>query len=134
MRRVVNVLPAALLAITFGSMVFAFPMRQAEKKPAEKAAVKTENKPTALAATGTVAKFDAATKTLTLTTKDGAKEFTLGANAKIMAGAHAATTADLGGRNVKVTYANENGKNVASKVTIAGTHAKPAPEKEPEKK
>lgn len=119
MRRVFNLVTAGAVALAFSSMVFAVPPRQAEQKPAEKTAVKAEKKSTALSANGTVEKFDEATKTLTVGTKEGPKEFTLGPDAKIMEGANAATPAEMNGKHVKVTYSHVNGKNVASKVTIA---------------
>jgi hypothetical protein len=122
MRRVFTVLTAALAVVAFGSMVFA---QAATEKKAEKTAVKAEKtvKTAALAASGKVAKFDEATKTLTVTTKTGEMEFTLGADAKIMEGAKTATTADLAGKTVKVTYTTVEGKHVASKVTIAAAKA-----------
>jgi hypothetical protein len=115
MRRVMSVLAAAAVAVTFSSMVLAQTATQAEKKPA----AKSEKKATAMAANGTVEKYDEATKTLTLSTKEGEKEFTLGPDAKITSGASTASTADLSGKHVKVTYSHVNGKNVASKVTLA---------------
>jgi hypothetical protein len=133
MRRVINVVVAVVAAVTFSTMVLAQAPAQTGKKPAEKAA-KVEKKASTLAANGKVAKFDEATKTLTLTTKEGDKAFTLGADAKIMAGANTASSADLPGKDVKVTYSQVNGKNVASKVTVAGTHATGTTAKKAEKK
>jgi hypothetical protein len=131
MRRVFNALAAVLVATAFGSMVFA--QAPSATHPAKKpAAMKTEKKPASLAASGKVATFDEATKTLTLTTKEGPKEFMLGADAKVMAGASTVPTSDLAGKNVKVTYSHVDGKNVASKVTIAASHeaaAKPTAKK-----
>jgi hypothetical protein len=118
MRRVFNVLTAVAVALAFGSMVFAVPPQQAEKKPAEKAVKKSSTE----AANGKVERFDDATKTLTVSTKEGEKQFVLGADAKIMSGANVATPAGLAGKNVKVTYSHVDGKNVASKVTVATSH------------
>ncbi len=127
MRRFVTVLTAAFAVVAFSSLVFAQAATQATEKKApakvEQTVAKTV-KP--LAASGKVAKFDEATKTLTVTTKDGDKVFMLAADAKITAGAKTATTADLAGKTVKVTYTVVDGKNVASKVTIA---AEPKAEK-----
>jgi hypothetical protein len=117
MRRAINVVTAALLAVTFSTMVMAYAPTQTEKKTTTKA----EKKSGTLAAHGTVAKFDEATRDLTLTTKEGNKDFTLQPNAKIMEGAKAVTTSELAGKHVKVTYSHVNGKNVASKVTVAST-------------
>jgi hypothetical protein len=121
MRRVFHVLVAAVVAVSFSSMVLAHGPAQAEKKSTAKSA-KVEKRSTVMAANGKVEKFDDATRTLTVATKDGAKEFALGADAKVMAGASAASTSDLAGKQVKVTYSVVDGKNVASKVTVAGAH------------
>lgn len=118
MRRAINVVTAALLAVTFSSMVMAYAPSQTEKKTTT---TKAEKKSGTLAAHGTVAKFDETTRDLTLTTKDGNRDFTLEPNAKIMEGAKAVTTSDLAGKHVKVTYSHVNGKNVASKVTVASS-------------
>lgn len=151
MRRFCTVLTAAIAVVAFSSMVFAQAGTAAQatekkvekpavktEKPVEKAAVKAEKvaeKPVAkaekaMSVTGKVAKFDEATKTLTV----GEKDFTLAADAKIMSGAKAATTADLAGKTVKVTYTTVDGKNVASKVTIAAEKAAAKAEKKIEKK
>ncbi len=126
MRRVFTVLTAAFVAFTFSSMAFAQAPATTEKKPVaktEKAPAKSAaEKP--LSANGKVAKFDEATKTLTVTTKAGEKEFTMAPEAKITAGAKTEMASDLAGKNVKVTYTVVNGKNVASKVTVP--EAKPA--------
>ncbi len=128
MRRLFTVLTVAFAVVSFSSMVSAqaatATQTQKPKVAAEQTAAKTQTvkvaKPVALSASGTVAKFDEATKTLTVTTKTGDKDFTLAADAKIMVGAKAAAAGDLmAGKKVKVTYATMDGKHVASKVTIA---------------
>jgi len=121
MRRALLGLAAAAALMTFGTMAFAQTTEPATKTGSAKAA-KMEKKSPAMSATGKVAKFDRSTETLTLTTKEGEKEFTLGSNAKITEGATTATTADLAGKQAKVTYSHVDGKDVASKVTIAGSH------------
>jgi hypothetical protein len=136
MRRFVTILTAVVAVAAFSTMAFAQtptaaksaattakPAVATQPAPAAKPVVAEQAAPKAvkpLSANGKVVKFDEATKTLTV----GAKEFVLAADAKIMAGAKAATTADLDGKTVKVTYTVVDGKNVASKVTIA-----PAPKK-----
>jgi hypothetical protein len=148
MRRLFTVLTAAFVALSFGSVVFG-QAAATEKKPAEaKAAAKTAEKTAAnveqpatgkkagpLTATGKVVKIDEATKVFIVTTKQGDKAFTLAGDTKIMAGAKEAKAADLAGRNVKVTYTTVEGRNVASRVTVAA-EAKPAAaaEKKAEKK
>src|ERR1035437_4721258 len=85
MRRFITVLTAAFAVVAFSSMVLAQAATQTpvpDKQVAAKAPVKTV-KPAALSASGKVAKLDEATKALTVTTKDGDKDFTLAADAKI---------------------------------------------------
>ncbi|HEX7485379.1 MAG TPA: hypothetical protein VF332_04455 [Vicinamibacterales bacterium] len=126
MRRYFTVLTAAFAVVAFSSMVFAQAATQTVEKKAVKTVVKTEKVVKASSVSGKVAKFDEATRILTVTTKGVDTDFTLGADAKIMAGAKAATTADLAGKTVKVTYTTVDGKNVASKVTIAPEPKAPA--------
>ena len=141
MRRFATVLVAIVAVAAFSSMVFAQATTAAKTAVATKPAAtakpvvaqaqtaKPMVKPAAKMSAKGEAKFDEAAKTLTV----GDKTFTLAADAKIMMGAKAATTADLTGKNVMVTYTVVDGKNVASKVTIAAA-AKPAKVKEPVKK
>ncbi len=138
MRRFVTVLTAAVAVAAFSTMVFAQattpakPATAAKPAAAAKPVADTQAKPAKPAAKMTAkgeGKYDEATKTLTV----GDKTFTLAPDAKITMGAKAATTAEVTGKNVLVTYTVVDGKNVASKVTIAA--AKPAPKvKEPAKK
>ena len=66
-------------------------------------------------------KYDEATKTLTV----GGKAFVLAPNAKITMGAKAVAAAEATGKHVMVTYTVVDGKDVASKVTIASAAPKP---------
>jgi hypothetical protein len=131
MRRFVTVLTAVVAATAFSTMVFAQtatpakPVAAAKPAAVAKPAVETQApaakpaaKPAKLSAKGE-AKYDEATKTLTV----GDKTFTLAADAKIVMGAKTMTAADTNGKNVLVTYTVVDGKDVASKVTIAA--AKP---------
>jgi preprotein translocase subunit YajC len=126
MRRYFTVLTAAFAVVAFSSMVFAQAATQTVEKKVVKTVVQTEKVVKASSVSGKVAKFDEATRILTVTTKGVDTDFTLAADAKIMAGAKAATTADLAGKTVKVTYTTVDGKNVASKVTIAPEPKAPA--------
>jgi hypothetical protein len=145
MRRFFTVLTATFAVVAFSSMVFAQAATAQTEKPkaaaektvkAEKVATPQAEKPVVkadkavvktLSASGKVAKFDEATKTLTV----GDKDFMLAADAKVMAGAKAATTADLAaGKTVKVTYTVVDGKNMASKVAIAAEAKVAAPKVE----
>ena len=133
MRRYFTVLTAVFAVVAFSSLALA----QAEKPKVEKAA-KTEQATAkkapaaAPAASGKVAKFDEATKTLTVTTKDGDKNFMVTADTKIATGAKALKAADLvAGKDVKVTYSEAGGMMTATKIAIA---AEKAPAKKAEKK
>jgi hypothetical protein len=131
MRRVFTVLTAAFAVVAFSSMVFAQAATQTQTTE-KKTVVKTEKtvKSAVLSVSGKVAKFDEATKILTVTTKTGDKDFTLDPDVKIMAGAKAAVAADLvAGKTVKVTYTTVDAKNMASKVTIAAEPKAAAPAK-----
>jgi hypothetical protein len=141
MRRFVTILTAVVAVAAFSTLSFAQATTAAKPATTVKPAVATQPAPAAkpvvavqaapksvakpLSANGKVTKFDEATKTLTV----GVKEFVLAPDAKIMAGAKVATTADLDGKTVKVTYTVVDGKNVASKVTIAATPKVAAPKK-----
>ena len=133
MRRFVTILTAVVAVAAFSTMAFAQtthaagkPVAAAKAAPLAKPvseqapAAKPAAKPAKLSVKGE-GKYDEATKELTV----GDKAFTLAPDAKITMGLKAATTADLTGKHVMVTYTVIDGKNVASKVTIAG--AKPAP-------
>ena len=132
MRRFVTILTAVIAVATFSTMAFAQataakPVAATKAAPLAKpvaAAQAPAAKPAATAKAAKLSvkgegKYDEATKELTV----GDKVFTLAPNAKITMGAKAATTADLTGKNVMVTYTVVDGKNVASKVTIAAAKA-----------
>jgi hypothetical protein len=143
MRRMFTVLAAAFAVVAFSSVTFAQAAAQAEKatKPAVEKAAKTETakkaeakeavkKPATPTATGTIEKFDAATKTLTLKTKKGPENFTLNAETKIMAGSKAGKEGELvAGKNVKVAYTEAAGQMTATKVTLVAEKAAPKAEK-----
>ncbi len=133
MRRFVTILTAVVAVAAFSTMGFAQATTAkpaTATKPAAAAkpvaattqapAAKPAAKPAKLSVKGEF-KFDEATKELTV----GEKSFTLAPDAKIMMGAKTMTTAELNGKHGMVTYTVVDGKNVASKITIAAT--KPAP-------
>jgi uncharacterized protein (DUF1684 family) len=126
MRRVFTVLTVAFAVVAFASMVAAQTTPPDKTAKVEKAAAQTT--PAAKTAAGKVAKFDDATKTLTVTPAKGADQaFMLGTDVKIMTGAKVATIADLvAGKNVKVTYTEADGKMTATKIQIAVEKVVPA--------
>jgi hypothetical protein len=150
MRRMFTVLAAVFAVVAFSSVTFAQAAAQAEKtaKPAVEKTAKTEQaaktetketakKATTPSATGTIEKFDAATKTLTVKTKKGAENFTLNADTKIVAGSKAGKEDELvAGKNVKVAYKEAAGQMTATKVTLVAekTAAKKTEKKDEPKK
>jgi hypothetical protein len=144
MRRFFTVMTAVFAVVAFSSVVLAQAAPQAAKPAVEKVAKTDQAKPaakapaakkaTAMKVVGKIAKYDDATKTLTVTTKKGDEDFMLGADAKITVGVKAATATDLAkDKSVTVTYTEADGKMTASKVQIAVEKAAPA-KKAPEAK
>ncbi len=134
MRRVVTALTVVVAVAAFGSLALAQTPAAKTAAKAHTAVVKTVKTAKTMSAIGTVASFDEATRMLMLKTRAGEKAFTLTPDAKLMAGAKAAMTADLVGKHAKVTYTEVEGKNVASHVAVAvarKTEAKKAETKEP---
>jgi hypothetical protein len=126
MRRMLTVLVAAFAVVAFSSTTFAQTAGTAGK------ATKEMKKAAATVATGKVAKYDAGTKTLTVTTKKGDENFMLNADTKIVAGAKTVKEDDLAaGKKVKVNYTEANGQMTATKVTVAAApkHAMKAEKK-----
>jgi len=124
MRRFFSVLTAAFVAVSFSSMLYAQPPATSTEKKAPAKHTTTAKKAGVMAATGSVSAYDDATKTLSVKTKAGEEQFTLGADAKIMAGAKTAAATELAaGKNVKVTYMEEGGKKMATKVNITPERA-----------
>ena len=92
-------------------------------------------------AMGKVTKYDAATRTLTITTKKGEESFVLASDAKVMNGAK--SVSDLSsavGENAKVHFTEASGVKTAQSVSVSGasmakSNAKPAhaADKQPKK-
>ncbi len=147
MRRMFTVLAAAFAVVAFSSMTFAQAPAATEKaaKPAVEKATKTTEqaakseakeakKPATPTATGTIEKFDAATKTLTVKTTKGSESFTLNAETKIVAGSKAGKEDELvAGKKVKVAYTEAAGQMTATKVTIPAEKAAKTEKKEEKK-
>jgi hypothetical protein len=105
MRRFLTVITAVFAVAALGSMVSAqgsSQPRSSEKTVEKSATVVAKAEP--LSTTGKVEKVDVS-----------ARKFTV----KITAGAKTEKAEDMKGKNVKVTYTVADGKNLASKVTIA---------------
>lgn len=82
-------------------------------------------KATAMSATGTLEKFDASSKMLTLKTAKGDQTFVLADSTRIHHGSKTATPAQLSswdGQPVKVRFTEANGVRTASSVMVGGMH------------
>lgn len=118
MRRTFTALTAAFAVLAFSSMALASVPARTEKQPKAAKVAVVKNAP--LSVVGKVAGFDAATRTLTVTTKKGDESFILTADTKIVSGTKAAKEdALVAGKAAKVAYTEANGQMTATKVTIA---------------
>jgi phage baseplate assembly protein gpV len=100
----------------------------APAKPATKTALAkpAKAKTTAITATGTVSKFDAASNTLTVTTSKGDVMFVVGTTATVTADGKKVMASDLPshvGHKVTVRYTESGGQKMAEsvRVTMAAT-------------
>jgi hypothetical protein len=119
MRRLLSVATVALTVVALGPLVSAQAGQPRAEDMRGETRVTNPQKAEPLSLSGKVEKVDQAAKTFTVKTKEGDRQFALGSDVKIMAGAKAEKISDLPNKTVKVTYAVVNGRNVASRVTIA---------------
>jgi hypothetical protein len=87
-------------------------------------AAKPTKAPMEVSAVGKIEKYDAASKTLTLSTTKGEQTFVLSANATIHQGSRALHEADIAsesGQRAKVRYSEANGQKTADAVMILST-------------
>jgi hypothetical protein len=97
--------------------------------PAKATKTAKASKTTAITASGTVSKFDAASNTLTVTTPKGDVAFMVDSTASIMAGGKKAMASDLPnqvGHKVVVHYTEANGMKTAQSVRVGAAAAKSA--------
>jgi hypothetical protein len=126
MRRFITAVAAVAVVVAFSSMSIAQTAQASAKPQAEKTATKSA-KPSV---TGKIAKFDEATKTLTVTVKDAEKSFLVNAETKIHAGAKTLKSTALAvGTEVKVTYTETEGKMTATNIAVASAQAATTPAK-----
>jgi hypothetical protein len=114
MRRLVSIVTAGAAAVALAGTVLAAQATQTAKT-AKPAAMHTAS------AVGTIDKFDADSKTLTLTTSKGAMTFVLASNATVNLGSKALAPAQLGthnGSKAKVHYTESNGQKTAVSVMV----------------
>jgi hypothetical protein len=142
--RMFRSLTIAAAALTLSAPVFAAqaapaapakaaPAKAAQAAPAApaKAATKTAKAPkmTTITASGTISKYDAASKTLTVTTPKGDVSFMVDSTASVTASGKKVMASDLPshvGHKVVVRYTEANGQKMAQSVRVSMTAPKSA--------
>jgi len=117
----------AVAMVALSSVAFAGQATTA--KPAAKAALAKPAKATAITATGTVSKFDAASNTLTVTTSKGDVAFVVDSTASVTANGKKVMTSDLPshvGNKVTVRYTESGGQKMAQSVRVTNAAPKTA--------
>ena len=112
---------AALAVAMVALSSVAFAGQATTTKPAAKAALAKPAKATAITATGTVSKFDAASNTLTVTTSKGDVAFVVDSTASVTANGKKVMTSDLPshvGNKVTVRYTESGGQKMAQSVRV----------------
>jgi hypothetical protein len=107
----------------------AFAGQATTAKPKAAVATAKPAKTTEITATGTVAKFDAASNTLTVTTPKGDVMFVVGSSAGVTENGKKAMASDLSthvGQKVTVRYTESGGQKMAQSVRVSSPAAKTA--------
>jgi hypothetical protein len=118
MRRILSMAVAAATVLALGGSVMAATAAKEAKAKSTTTAAKS------MSATGKIAKYDAASKTVTLTTAKGDESFVLGDSAKVMHSGKAVSDLDtLVGHTAKVHYTEANGTKTATSISVAGMAA-----------
>jgi hypothetical protein len=113
MKRILSTTVAIATALALGGPAMA---AQASHAKAATSAAKAQS------AMGKVTKYDAATRTLTLSTKKGEESFVLASDAKVMDGAKAMSDLSSAvGENAKVHYTEANGVKTAQSISVSGS-------------
>ncbi|MEO8679415.1 MAG: hypothetical protein ABI665_10235 [Vicinamibacterales bacterium] len=121
----------AASVVLIGATAMAAPATQAGTKPAAKPAA-THAMAKAAHATGTVEKFDAATKTLTVKHDGKDMQFVIADTASLLRGKEKIDTAALGtatGQMAKIEYTTMGATKTAERVELSAAAAKPAAKK-----
>jgi hypothetical protein len=122
MRRILSTAAAALAVVALSGSAYA---AQATKEAKPHATAKS------MAATGKIAKYDAASKTVTLTTSKGDESFVLGDMAKVThSGKAVSDLSELVGHSAKVHYTEAGGTKTATSISVAGMSAEKSSKKE----
>ena len=123
--RVLRSLAIAAAVLALSAPVFAAQAAPSAptKAPAKAAVAKTKApKATAITASGTVSKFDAASNTLTVTTSKGDVSFMVDSTASVTANGKKVMASDLPshvGHKVVVRYTESNGQKMAQSVRVS---------------
>ena len=130
MRLSVRTFGSAAMAVAMVALSsVAFAGQATTAKPAAKAALAKPAKATAITATGTVSKFDAASNTLTVTTSKGDVAFVVDSTASVTANGKKVMTSDLPshvGNKVTVRYTESGGQKMAQSVRVTNAAPKTA--------
>lgn len=125
MKGIVKAVVAAAAVVALGGSALAAQAASTAAKPKAAAAAKS------MSATGKIESFDAATKTVKLTTSKGEESFVLGDAAKVMHSGKAVTDlSTLVGHDAKVHYTEANGTKTATSISVAGMAAAKKPKTE----
>jgi hypothetical protein len=123
MHRILATAAAAMAAIALSGPAYAAPAA----KQAKPHATAAKN----MAATGTIAKYDEATRTVTLTTSKGDESFVVSDSARVTHSGKAVT--DLGtlvGHSAKVHFTQAGDTKTASSIAVAGMSAQKGSKKD----
>ena len=124
MQGIVKAVVVAAAVVALGGSALAAQAATASK-PKAAAAAKS------MSATGKIEAYDAATKTVKLTTPKGEESFVLGDAAKVMHSGKAVTDLNtLVGHDAKVHYTEANGTKTATSISVAGMAAAKKPKAE----
>jgi hypothetical protein len=115
MQRIVKAAVTAAAVLALGGPALAAQAASAAAKPKAAAAAKS------MSATGKIESYDAASKTVKITTSKGEESFVLGDAAKVMHSGKAVTDLNtLVGHDAKVHYTEANGTKTATSISVAG--------------
>jgi hypothetical protein len=120
MRMILRTLATAAAVIALSGAAFAAQATPAAKPTAVKPAKAA--KVTAMATSGTISKFDAASNTLTVTTAKGDVMFMVGSTSTVTADGKKIAASDLpshAGHKVSVRYTESGGQKMASSVRVS---------------
>lgn len=123
MRRAMTIM-TTVVALAIAATALA---AQATKAPATKASAAASKPAMAHSASGKIAKFDAATNTLTISTGKGEESFKLASSTTIHQGSKTVMANDLAnltGQNAKIRYSETSGQKTATSVMVSAARTR----------